>query len=543
MDNLNDMYNKNFSDDNINDEVNELSDNDCSEAEAFNDAQVIDEAPEAMSADVNNEAEEAAPVESVNEAPKPDFTEPWREPTYTATNDNIKAYSPNGYSGSANYVPRKKKKKKKGFARAVGFVLVAAVVCGICGGGAAYMVTNAMLKEQNTNTGTNHVVIGSTAESKGENDSNAESVSVTGDVLTGSQIYDLGCSQVVGVNTSVSTTNIFGQSTSSAVAGSGFIISSDGYILTNYHVIEYAATYGYELSVMLYDGTSYDAEIIGYEADNDVAVIKINAEGLKPVTFGSSDNMKVGETVYAIGNPLGELEFTMTTGSISALDRYVTTDSNTSINMFQIDAAVNSGNSGGPVYNSKGEVIGIVTAKYSSTGVEGLGFAIPIDDAVNISSQLIEQGYVSNKAYLGVNVQDITETYSYYLNLPQGAYVYSVNDGSCAQAAGLKVGDVITAVGDHKVESTSDLKSALLNFSAGDITTITVYRSGESIKLNITFDEKAPETDTANDTQNDLEGQNGQGNQNGQSGQGGQYDYYGGNGSNDFWSYWGNQLP
>ena len=383
---------------------------------------------------------------------RPDYAEPWREPAYTATSDSVRAYSPNRYEGGT-YTPRKTKKKRSGFGRWLAAALAMAILCGLAGGGAAYMVTRSMLKNNEAAVGRsvgNQVVIGgTTTESKSNGESSsAKSVRVTGEELTAAQLYEMACQQVVGVNTSVNTTNLFGQTTSSAVSGSGFIISEDGYIMTNYHVIEYAAVYKGELTVIMHDGTTYPAEIIGYESENDVAVIKIDAEGLNPVTFGSSENMVVGEDIYAVGNPLGELQFTMTKGMVSALDRYITTDSKTTINMFQIDAAVNSGNSGGPVYNTRGEVIGIVTAKYSDTGVEGLGFAIPIDDAVSISTQLIEQGYVSGKAFLGVNVQDITETYAYYLNLPRGAYIYSINDGSCAQTAGLRVGDVITAVGD-----------------------------------------------------------------------------------------------
>jgi len=537
MDNFNDMENKNISNDNIDEITSDIP----PEAEVFQDIPEFTEPVTPPFADT--------PAEPVAEAPKADFTEPWREPTYTSTN-NVRAYSPNGYSTNANYAPRKKKaKKKKGFARAVGFILIASIICGLCGGGAAYMVTNRMLREHNINSSANQVILGSTTENNGENTDTPQSVNVTGDTLTGSQIYTLACNQVVGVNTSV-TTNIFGQTSSSAVSGSGFIISSDGYILTNYHVIEYAAVYGYDLTVMLYDGTSHPAEIIGHEADNDIAVIKIDATGLNPVAFGNSEEMQVGETVYAVGNPLGELEFTMTTGSVSALDRYVTTDANTSSNMFQIDSAVNSGNSGGPVYNSRGEVAGVVTANYSSTGVEGIGFAIPIDDAVNISTQLIEHGYVSGKAYLGVNVQDITETYAYYLNLPQGAYVYSLVDGSCAQAAGIKVGDVITAVGSRQVTSSTDLKSALTNFSAGDTTDITVYRSGETMQISVTFDEKAQETQSSSPQQRQQQQQIDPYGQGGQGGQGG-YDYYeyyggdsGGNDSfNDFWNFWGYQIP
>ena len=482
--------------------------------------------------------------------PRADFTQPWREPTYSATTDSTKTYSPGHYEGRV-YTPKKPKKKSNGL-KVAALILVCAIICGLCGGGAAYLVTSKMLKNANTgSTGNqNQVVLGAQADSRPSNEkNNAESVTASGDTLSAKEIYALACEQVVGINTSVTTTNIFGQASSSAVSGSGFIINPDGYILTNYHVIEYAAVYGYDMSVILHDGTSYPAEIIGYEADNDVAVVKIDAKDLVPVSFGESNSMNVGETVYTIGNPLGELEFTMTSGIVSALDRYVTTDEKTSINMFQIDAAVNSGNSGGPVYNSKGKVVGIVTAKYSSTGVEGLGFAIPIDDAVNISDQLINQGYVSGKAYLGVNVQDITETYAYYLNLPQGAYIYSLNEGSCAVAAGLKVGDVITAVGDYPVASTSDLKSALHNFSSGDTTTLTVYRSGETIKITVTFDEKAPTEESDQNNQNTQGAQDGQNGQGGQGYQGypgyqeGQGDQNGGsyfgNGGNDFWSYWG----
>ena len=209
--------------------------------------------------------------------------------------------------------------------------------------------------------------------------------------LTGDQIYyDLACQQVVGVNTSF-TTNAFGMSTPRAVSGSGFIISEDGYILTNYHVISYAVVYNGKLTVLTKDGTTYDAKVIGYLESNDIAVIKIDAKGLKPVALGDSDKMLVGEAVYAVGNPLGELEYSMTDGIVSAQDRMITTrdditNATTSINMFQITAAVNAGNSGGPVYNSRGEVIGIVTAKYADEGIEGLGFAIPINDAVSVAT-------------------------------------------------------------------------------------------------------------------------------------------------------------
>lgn len=186
---------------------------------------------------------------------------------------------------------------------------------------------------------------------------------------------------------------------SAAVSGSGFIASSDGYIITNYHVIQNAYEGNFDINVMTHDGTKYIATVVGTEQDNDIAVLKIDAEGLNPVTFGDSDELAVGDTVYAVGNPLGELEFSMSTGHVSAKDRAITTEeSATPINVFQIDAAVNSGNSGGPVYNDQGQVVGVVNAKYSATGVEGIGFAIPANDAVSIANDLITKGYVTGKA-------------------------------------------------------------------------------------------------------------------------------------------------
>ena len=312
-----------------------------------------------------------------------------------------------------------------------------------------------------------------------------------GGTLTAAQIYEQACKQVVGITTEVTYTNFFGMNSSSAVSGTGFIVSADGYILTNYHVIELAAQNAKDVNVILHDGTRYTAAIVGYEKYNDLAVLKIDAEGLSPVTFGDSSSISVGDTVYAVGNPLGELDFSMSTGHVSALDRLITSDeSGVAINMFQIDAAVNSGNSGGPVYNAAGEVVGIVTAKYASTGVEGLGFAIPVNDAVSIAGDLIRQGYVSGKAYMGVSIdQRYNSMYAQYWGMPLGAYVYSVESGSCADKAGVREKDIITAIGEHEITGYTDLTSALHSFSAGDTTELKVYRGGEDITLTITFDE------------------------------------------------------
>ena len=316
--------------------------------------------------------------------------------------------------------------------------------------------------------------------------------SLGGNTLSANQIYQLACKQVVGISTEILGYNMFGQQTANAVSGTGFVISEDGYILTNNHVVEDAFKGGYDVTVKFYDGSEYTADIVGVEDDNDVAVLKIDAKGLTPVTLGDSDKMLVGDNLYVVGNPLGELTYTMTSGIVSALDRAIATSANVSVNMFQLDAAVNSGNSGGPVYNAKGEVIGVVTAKYKDAGVEGLGFAIPVNDAAAIAKELIDHGYVTGKAYLGVTVTTLTEAEAMRYNTLAGVYVYSVDEGSCAEKAGIRQGDIIMKLNDTKVRTTADLTAAKKDFKAGDSCRITVYRSGEMLELKLTFDEEPP---------------------------------------------------
>lgn len=307
--------------------------------------------------------------------------------------------------------------------------------------------------------------------------------------IPAAQIYAQACQQVVGISSEVNFINIFGMTTPKAVSGSGFILSENGYILTNYHVIEYAHKAGTEATVMLHDGTKYPATIVGVEESNDIAVLKIDANKLHPVEFGDSDELLVGDSVYAVGNPLGELEFSMSSGHVSAKDRLIMTEDKTEpINMFQIDAAVNHGNSGGPAYNDKGQVVGIITAKYQDNGVEGLGFAIPINDVVSIVNDLITKGYVTGKAYMGVRLDEgYNVMYSQYYNMPIGAYVFSVEPGGAADKAGILPGDIITELGDSEITSHSDLKKVVRQFSAGDTTELKVYRAGETLTLSITF--------------------------------------------------------
>ncbi len=421
----------------------------------------------------------------------PQEKQEWADPQYRKSEEET-VYSPNyygekkGYSSHVPaYEPPKEKRQKTPLRSSVALILVCALVCSLFSGLSAFAVVNYKINKLGLGK---QVVIGN-GNTLSANEGTTQ-VSHTGEKLTAPQIYNLAQNQVVGVNSETTTTNIFGQPTSSAVSGTGFVISEDGYILTNYHVIEYAVLYDYDLKVMFYDGKEYSAEIIGYEEENDIAVIKIDASGLSPVTFGDSDSISVGETVYPVGNPLGELSNTMTQGIVSARDRVIATDASTKINMFQFDAAVNKGNSGGPVYNEYGEVIGIVTAKYSETGVEGLGFAIPINDVLDIISQLISTGYVGGKAALGVVVQTMDSSFASYYNVPQGAYIREVTEGSCADKAGLKVGDIIVAFNGEEIQSKEDLISALRKCGAGDTAEVKVHRSGGEDVVKVTLDEK-----------------------------------------------------
>ena len=309
--------------------------------------------------------------------------------------------------------------------------------------------------------------------------------------LTPGQVYAQNVKSVVAISNQV-TTNIYGQVSKTASSGTGFIISENGYIVSNYHVVEGATT----LTVITWDGTEYPAKYVGGDEPNDLAVLKIEATGLQAAQLGSSDDMIVGDMVVAIGNPLGKLTSTLTVGYISAKDRDINT-SGALINMIQTDAAINPGNSGGPLFNMKGQVIGITTAKYSGTtnsgaSIEGIGFAIPIDDVINKISDMRDMGYITG-AYLGVMVQDTDPNLAYY-GIPMGAFVREVTPGYCAQAAGILAKDIIVSVGDHKVGGLNDLSRAMQTFKAGDVTTITVWRGGQLLKLEITLDAKPAAT-------------------------------------------------
>jgi len=309
----------------------------------------------------------------------------------------------------------------------------------------------------------------------------------TSKVMTPAQVYAANVNSTVGITTSV-TTNYWGYQTTSAAAGSGFILTSDGYILTNYHVIENSSA----ITVTCYDGTTYDAALIGYDESNDIAVLKVDATGLSPVVLGSSDKMNVGDSVLAIGNPLGELTFSLTSGTVSALQRQVTMSNGVTMELIQTDCAINSGNSGGALFNLHGEVVGITNAKYSSSSsgasIDNIGFAIPIDDVRSIVESIIEKGYVT-KPYIGVSVIDVSaETQSY--GLPAGAAVQSVTEGSPAEAAGLAISDIITRVDGTEIKGSGDLVETIRKSQPGQQLQLKVFRQGSYVSITVTVGEQ-----------------------------------------------------
>ena len=316
-----------------------------------------------------------------------------------------------------------------------------------------------------------------------------------GEGLTPGQVYAKNVQSVVLISCEVQSSG-FGQVVTGTSFGSGFILTENGYVVTNAHVVEGATS----VTVSTHAGEELEAKLVGSDSANDVAVLKVEAEGLPAVTIGSSNDLIVGDQVVAIGNPLGDLTSTMTVGYVSAKDRDVTTD-NTIINMIQTDAAINSGNSGGPLFNMKGEVVGITTAKYSgasSSGasIESIGFAIPIDDVIGMLNDLKDYGYVTG-AYLGVMVSDMDEQTAAYYGFPVGVYIQEITPGYCAEKAGLQAKDIIVKLGDYKVERLTDLTRALRNFKAGDTTEITVYRGGAEVTVQITLDEKPVDASAA----------------------------------------------
>ena len=380
----------------------------------------------------------------------------------------------------------------------VGMKLTALALCcallgGAVGGGIVWGVSNSG-EEDSTTINVSDRTVSQVAVNKVDGQTE----------MSDAEVYAANVNSVVSINvTGTSGTNWFGQPVQTASAGSGFILTSDGYIVTNYHVVGDAQT----IQVTLYSGDTYDAQYVGGDEDYDIAVIKIEATGLQAVTLGNSEELNVGDHVLAIGNPLGDLTFSMSGGMVSSVNRTINVDG-TPFNMIQTDASINPGNSGGPLLNSYGEVVGIVSAKYSSYGtsgesVEGLGFAIPINDVISMIQDIMTNGYVSNKAYLGATVGTLTAQMAqqYRYDISEGAFVYSVEDGSPAAQAGLQLGDVITAIDGTEIASMDDLMAAKKGYAAGDTSELTVYRQGETITLSLTWGATPADQQTASQEQ------------------------------------------
>lgn len=405
--------------------------------------------------------------------------------------------------------PENQPKHRFGLRKAVSAVLALALVVGSCG--LTYAAVNNKwedkMQEATASISSMQQQLGALGNSGSVSATNVTYAVSPEGAQTPRMVYENNAKSVVAVSSTIRST-VYGQTREGTSSGSGFIISDDGYVVTNHHVVEGAT----DVTVTLSTGDEYTAKVIGSDSLNDVALLKVEATGLPAVKLGSSDKLAIGDMVCAIGNPLGSLTATLTVGYVSGKDRQVTTD-NSTINMIQTDAAINSGNSGGPLFNMYGEVVGITSAKYSGTtssgaSIEGISFAIPIDDVMSIIDDLQEYGYVTG-AYLGVTVTDTDAAAAKLYGMPTGAYVNSVEDGGAADRAGVQPKDIIIGLGDTDISNRTELTRVLRRFKAGDTTTITVIRSGERMTMDITLDEKPRDTQSSSSTVESTQPQNG----------------------------------
>ena len=398
-------------------------------------------------------------------------------------NESSSSYSQNA-SGQAQQTPASepapgRKPHKMGKKGKMAWFLAGVIVLSVlCGAGGAVLASHLGL------TGSQTVLYESTGTG----------VSVEENTRGVSAIVKQVEDSVVAITTEQVATSFFFQQYVMQGAGSGVILSADGTIVTNNHVIKGAQN----IKVTLTDGTSYPAKVIGTDAANDIAVVKIDAKGLHPAVIGSSDSLEVGDFVLAIGNPLGTLSGTVTDGIVSALARRVTID-NTTMTLLQTSAAVNPGNSGGGLFNAAGELIGIVNAKSTSdssgNSVDNIGFAIPIDSVRDIIDDLITEGYVTGRIVLGVNLIEIPDqkTADYYGVKNPGVYIQGVESGSIAELGGLRAGDHILTFGDTKITKNADLTQALKEHEVGDRVEVIVDRDGREYKLALVLTEYVPE--------------------------------------------------
>lgn len=363
-------------------------------------------------------------------------------------------------------------KKRNPFYKTTTFILAASLGLSLIGGYGGATLSNL------NNTSNKTVITQSTNTSLTNTSQSTSQTSI-------SDIAEEALKTVVEITTESVTTNQFMQQYISSGAGSGVIISNDGYIVTNNHVIEGASN----ITVTDYEGNEYVGKLIGTDEKTDLAVIKIEANNLNAATFGQSSSLKVGDLAIAIGNPLGELGGTVTTGIISALDREIQIDNET-MTLLQTNAAINPGNSGGGLFNANGELIGIVNAKSTGESVEGLGFAIPSDIAISVIQELIDNGYVSGRAYLGVSLKE--STYRTNRQTTTTVYIASVENNSAASKAGLETGDQIISIENTEVATVDEVQTIINQHKSGDTVTITIIRNNKQQNVNVTLGEKVP---------------------------------------------------
>ena len=381
---------------------------------------------------------------------------------------------------AASKPPKKRRKHSGGRIARSAVALVLAAAMGFAGGFVGARVGNAG----------NKVVI---QQVERTDSSAASGTAVSSSGMTTSQVSEMVSPSVVVITTEqvvYSQWSWYGQNQVESGAGSGVIISSDGYILTCAHVVSGAS----QITVTIGD-TDYTATVVGEDDTSDVAVLKIDATGLTPATVGDSNSLSVGDSVLAVGNPLGELGGTVTSGIVSALNRSVTiqgTSSTNTMSLIQMDASVSPGNSGGGLFNMNGELIGLVNAKSSSSDAEGLGFAIPINDAIQVAQDLLENGYVSGRPYMGITYIAVTDaqTAAQFNVNAYGVYVVDVVQGGPADKAGLKAGDRIVSIDGTEIAQKDDLGTLMQQHTAGDTLSITVARDGQMQTVSLTLGEK-----------------------------------------------------
>ena len=408
-------------------------------------------------------------------------------------------------TGSGYTYPNKRKGRSIGMA--VLFACTAiAVVIGLFAG---VLIVNRMFDRSSASTELPAVTaapaVSITAEPSSDPDATAQNLlhgesaqTATGFAYDGqytrAQVVEMAAPSVVGIDAIFEqTVSYWGQRQTydAPGSGSGVILTEDGYIATCAHVVNGAKS----IRVTLNDDTSYDATIVGVDTRNDIAIIRIEAQNLVAASLGDSSMLTVGEDVIAIGNPLGELRGTATSGIISAVRRTVEVEGNT-MELVQTDAAISPGNSGGGLFNSSGKLIGIVNAKVSDTSAEGLGFAIPVNNVLGEINDLLNYGYVTGRAYLGVYTQNVTlrSNYGYFFSSGTNCVqIADVVEGGAADRAGLKTGDLILAIDGNAVSSNSDLTDLIARYNAGDTATFMIQRDGERSEVQVTFGEYAPD--------------------------------------------------